>query len=304
MPLKPAELREKLSSGVISFPVTPFKKNLGLDIAGHRKNVRFILKHNVAAVVAPAGTGEMYSLSPEEHLEVVKATVEEVNGRVPVLTGVGFNYPIALQLTKQSVAAGVDGILALPPYFPHADEASLADYYKAIGKATKLGYIIYSRDWVNPSPKFVNQLAKDLPNLIAWKDGTADIRKYQMIQQVVGDRLLWIGGAGDDAVPAYYAIGVRTYTSSIATISPKLSIMLHEAAAAGRREELAELMTKYVTPLYAFRARRKGYEVSAMKSAMDIIGLSGGPCRPPLPDLKPEEVTELAELLKAWKPVL
>lgn len=304
MPLKPAQLREKLSSGVISFPVTPFKKNLGLDLAGHRKNVRFILKHNVAAVVAPAGTGEMYSLSPEEHQAVVKATLEEVNGQVPVLTGVGFNYPIAIELTRQSTKLGVDGILALPPYFPNSDAQGLADYYKAIGKATKLGLLVYSRDWVNPSPKFVEQLAKDIPNLIAWKDGTGDIRKYQMIKEHVGNRLLWIGGAGDDAVPAYYSIGVRTYTSSIATISPKLSIMLHEAAAEGRREELAGLMSKYVTPLYAFRARRKGYEVSAMKSAMDFIGLAGGPCRPPLPDLKPEEVTELYSMLKAWKEVL
>ena len=116
--MKPSDLRQKLSSGVISFPVTPFKKDLSLDLDGHRRNLRFILKFPLTAIVAPAGTGELYSLSPEEHLAVVKATVDEAAGRVPVLTGVGFNYPLALQLAKQSARAGVDGILALPPYFP------------------------------------------------------------------------------------------------------------------------------------------------------------------------------------------
>jgi 5-dehydro-4-deoxyglucarate dehydratase len=243
----------------------------------------------------------MYSLSPEEHLAVVKATLDEVGGKVPVLTGVGFNYPIAIQQAKNAAKAGVDGILALPPYFPHADEQGLFDYYKAIGAATKLGLLVYSRDWVNPSANFVQKLADAVPNLIAWKDGQADTRRYQIIMDKVGDRLHWIGGAGDDAVPAYYSIGIRTYTSSIAVIRPGLSLQLHNSASAGDRDTLARLMHDYVTPLYAMRARRKGYEVSAMKTCADILGLAGGPCRPPLPDVKPEEVKELRTMMAKWK---
>src|SRR6185369_9061991 len=95
--MQPAELRKKLQ-GVISFPVTPFKKDLSLDLDGLRKNLRSLLKHPICAITAPAGTGEIHSLSPEEHLAVVKATIEEVAGRVPVLTGTGFNPPIAAEL--------------------------------------------------------------------------------------------------------------------------------------------------------------------------------------------------------------
>ncbi|MEW6303329.1 MAG: 5-dehydro-4-deoxyglucarate dehydratase [Verrucomicrobiota bacterium] len=302
--MKPQELRSKLSSGVISFPVTPFKANLSLDIAAYRKNMRHILKYPVAAVVAAAGTGEMYSLTPEEHLEVVKATVAEVKGKVPVIAGTGFNYPLSIRIAKQSADAGADGILALPPYYPNADEEALLEYYKAIGKATKLGLLVYSRDWVNPGAAFVQKLADAAPTLIAWKDGQADTRKYQIIMNRVGDRLHWIGGAGDDAVPAYYSIGIRTYTSSIATITPGLSYQLHETASAGNSAKLGQLMRDYVTPLYAFRARRKGYEVTVMKEAMNLIGLNGGVVRPPLPTLRPEEVKELAAMLVKWKPVL
>src|SRR5581483_5444036 len=213
--MKPAELRKKLN-GVISFPCTPFKKDLSLDLDGLRKNLRALLKHPIAAVVAPAGTGEIHSLSPSEHLAVVKTTVEEVSGQVPVLTGTGFNPPIAAEVAKQSAAAGVNGILAFPPYYPNMEEDGIVAYYKGIADATKLGLIIYSRDWFAPSPSLVEKLAQTIPNLIAWKDGQADIRRYQMIQQRLGDRLHWIGGAGDDMIPAYYSIGIRTYTSSIA----------------------------------------------------------------------------------------
>jgi 5-dehydro-4-deoxyglucarate dehydratase len=177
-------------------------------------------------------------------------------------------------------------------------------YYKAIADATPLGVLIYSRDWFNPGPALVEKLARAIPNLIAWKDGQADMRRYQMIRERVGDRLHWIGGAGDDAVPAYYSIGIRTFTSSIANVAPKLSLRLHELASAGYSDELTKLMNELVIPLYELRAKRKGYEVSAMKSMMDMIGMVGGPVRPPLVDLKPEEVEAVRGTIERWKPWL
>jgi 5-dehydro-4-deoxyglucarate dehydratase len=297
------ELGKKLI-GAISFPVTPFNSDHSLDIPGYRKNLALLLQHPVAAVVAPAGTGEMFSLSPAEHLEVVKVTVEEVAGKVPVLTGVGFNQPIAVELAKQSAAAGVDGILCLPPYYPHAESDGLIDYYAAVGDATPLGLLIYSRDWLSPSPAWVEKLASRVKTLIAWKDGQANMRKLAAIMQHVGDRLHWIGGAGDDLVGAYYSLGIRCYTSSIANVAPRLSLQLHDCAASGDDATLAKLMRDYVVPLYEFRDRRKGYEVSVMKEMMMLLGMAGGPVRPPLCNLKPEEVTELKAMLQRWKPVL
>jgi len=301
--MKPNELRNRLG-GVISFPCTPFKKDLSLDLDGLRKNLRSLLKHPICAIVAPAGTGEIHSLSPAEHLAVVKTTVEEVNGKVPVLTGTGFNPPIAAELARQAAVAGVNGILAFPPYYPSQDDEGIIAYYRGIAEATPLGMLIYNRDWFAPPPALVEKLAQQIPNLIAWKDGQADIRRYQMIRQHVGDRLHWIGGAGDDMVPAYYSMGVRTYTSSIANVAPKLSLRLHELASAGHSAELTKLMNELVVPLYALRARRKGYEVSAMKAMMDLIGMAGGPVRPPLANLRPDEIKSLEATLDRWRPWL
>ena len=294
------ELRSRLR-GVIAFPVTPFRADLSLDLAGLRKNLQSLMQHPVAAVVAAGGTGEMYSLTPAEHLDVVKTTVEEIAGRVPVLAGVGINRAMAVEMAAACARVGADAILALPPYYPNADDDGLAAYYAAIGAATPLGMLVYSRDWVNPAPVWVERLAAMVPTLVAWKDGTGDVRRYQQIIHRLGDRLHWIGGVGDDGVPGYYSIGLRTYTSSIATVAPKLSIRLHEVAAAGDSEALGRLMKDFVIPLYAFRARRRGYEVSVMKEMMNLVGLAAGPVRPPLPPVRPEESAELKAMLERWR---
>src|ERR1700691_852846 len=117
--MKPEELRTRLR-GVIAFPITPLQPDLSLDIPGLRKNLQRLMENAPAAIVAAGGTGEMYSLTPAEHLQVVKATVEEVHGRIPVIATAGFNWPLAIEFARQA-----DAILALPPYYPNADEQGL-----------------------------------------------------------------------------------------------------------------------------------------------------------------------------------
>lgn len=290
--------------GVIAFPVTPFASDLSLDIPGLRQNLLTLVQHPLAAVVAAGGTGEIYSLTPDEHVQVVKATVEEVRGKFPVIAGVGFNQAIGMAMARASQEAGADALLALPPYYPNADEEALADYYAAIAGATPLPLFVYSRDWVNPSAAWIERLASRIPNLAGWKDGQGDTRRYQQVMHRVGNRLQWIGGAGDDCVPGYYSIGIRCYTSSIATVAPKLSIALHETACTGSRDALAKLMSDFVIPLYSFRARRKGYEVTVMKEMMNLTGQAAGPVRPPIPNVRPGELDELKSLLERWRPFL
>jgi 5-dehydro-4-deoxyglucarate dehydratase len=245
----------------------------------------------------------MYSLTPAEYTRVIELTALAVEDRVPVIAGVGFGQRLAVEMAQAAEKAGADGILVFPPYYPHAEDDGLFEYYHAIGAATKLGMLIYSRDWANFTPAMVERLTS-IPTLIAWKDGQGDIRRLQAIMNRVGERLHWIGGAGDDLVAAYYSIGIRSFTSSIATVAPLLSLKLHELGEAGDTEALAELLDRCVIPLYALRARRRGYEVSAMKVMMDMVGLNGGPVRPPLVNVTPEEEDELRTILATWEKFL
>jgi 5-dehydro-4-deoxyglucarate dehydratase len=295
----PSDLKARLT-GVVGFPVTPFAADGSVDLDGLRRNVQAMAAHPFCTLVAAGGTGELYSLSVVEQADVVRTTVEAAAGRMPIIAGVGGSVAVAIEQAKRADAAGASGILALPPYYPHADENGLFDYYKTIGAATTRGLLVYSRDWVNPGPAFVQRLAS-LPTAVAWKDGQGDMRRYQIVMAGVGDRIHWVGGAGDDLVGAYYRLGIRCYTSSISNVAPRLALALHVVAAEGDERELSRLLGRYVVPLYTFRARRKGYEVTVMKAMMSLLGMAGGTSRPPLVDVSPSEMDELRRMLDDWR---
>ena len=290
--------------GVFGFPVTPFKKDLTLDLDGLARNVDEMAAHPFCAMVAAGGTGELYSLSIDEIEAVVKTTVGTVKGRMPVVAGTGFNMPMGVEIARRLEKAGADCILVLPPYYSHSPLEGVIEFYEAIGKATELPLMIYSRDWAAFTPQQVSRIADRVPSLVCWKDGQGDVRKYQRIMNYVGDRLAWIGGLGDDCIPGYFSIGVQAYTSSISNIAPKLSLELAKAGVARDFARLDVLMAKYVQPLYAIRERHRGYEVSVMKEAMEMLGMPAGPVRPPLMDVREHDIADIKALMNVYKDVL
>jgi len=287
-------------TGVFGFPVTPFHSDLSLDLDGLARNVDEMAAFPFCAIVAAGGTGEMYSMSPEEIEQVVATSVKATKGRMPVVAGTGFNATLGVDIARRAAKAGASCILALPPYYVSAPEDGLFAYYEAIGKATDLPLMVYSRDWAAFTPDMLARLADRVPTLVGWKDGQGDVRKYQRIMERNGDRLAWFGGLGDDCVPGYFAIGVQAYTSSISNVAPKLSLALAEAGMKGDFPRLNELMKRYVNPLYALRERSKGYEVSVMKDAMEMLGMPAGPVRPPLMNTRDADKKDLAALMKIY----
>ena len=297
------DLRKAASGlrGVFGFPVTPFGLDLSLDLNALERNVDEMANYSFCALVSVGGTGELYSLSIEEIEQVIRTTVVAVNGRMPVVAGTGFNVPIGVEVARRAQEAGAAYLLVLPPYYVGAPEAGLFDYYEAIGRATDLPLMIYSRDWAAFTPDMVARLADRVPSLVAWKDGQGNIRKYQRIMEYNGDRLAWFGGLGDDCVPGYFAIGVQAFTSSISNISPQLSLALAEAGLNQDFVELNKLMRRYVNPLYALRERSKGYEVAVMKAAMEMLGKTAGPVRPPLVNCQPNDLEDLRKLMEIYQ---
>ena len=287
--------------GVFGFPVTPFKQDLSLDLEALERNVDKMAEYPFCAMVAAGGTGELYSMSIDEIEQVIAATVKAVKGRMPVVAGTGFNVPMGTEIARRAERASASCLLALPPYYILAPEDGLFSYYESIGKATGLPLMIYSRDWAVFTPEMVSRLADRVPTLAAWKEGQGDIRRYQRIMNYNGDRLAWFGGLGDDCVPGYFAIGVQAFTSSISNIAPQLSIALAEAGLQRDWNRLNQLMERYVHPLYALRERGRGYEVAMMKEAMEMLGLSAGPVRPPLMNSRPQDLQDLRQVIESYK---
>jgi len=292
-----------LLRGVLAFPITPYADDGSVDLDAVRANASWLARSGIDALVAPSGTGELFSLTPDECAAVVEATAEAAAGRAPVIAGVGFGPRVAADLAKRAERAGADGVLVLPPYYAHPDPDGLVAYVAEVASATSLGLAIYARDGVSLTPPQLERLAREVPSLVAFKDGRGDVRLFQRLREHVSERLgpqrlVWLAGAGDDMVGPYFAAGAEGFTSSLACFWPEASLELLRLARSGDLRELARYHERVVRPIYDLRQRRRGYEVSVMKAAMELLGHPAGPVRPPLGDLTREERAELRAILE------
>lgn len=295
---------KKAFHGVFGFPVTPFQKDLSLDLTALERNCDWMAGFPFCSQVIAGGTGEVYSMTPDESIECVRVAVKAINGRMPVVAGVAYNATMASYMAREMEKAGAEALLVMPPYYINAPEEGLMQYFEAIGNSCGLPLSFYTRDWAAFTPGQVQRLLDRVPTLKMWKDGQGDMRKYQRIICEVGDRIAWVGGIGDDCAPGYFAVGCQAYTSSISNIAPKLSLLIAEKGLAGDFAGLADLMKKYVHPLYALRDRTRGYEVSIMKAAMEVLGHPAGPVRPPLTNIKESEWADVRSLMEVYSDML
>ncbi|MBL4646321.1 MAG: dihydrodipicolinate synthase family protein, partial [Rhizobiales bacterium] len=178
----PDEMATALGKDLLAFPITSFDANLEFDSKTYRDHLSWMISNRPAGMFAAGGTGEFFSLSPQEVEDVTTATVEEVAGKMPVLTGVGYGAGIALDLAKRAERSGADGILLLPPYLVKASQEGLAAHVEAVCKATPLGVIVYNRDNAVLDADTLAHLCDRCPNLVGFKDGVGDIEAMVRIE--------------------------------------------------------------------------------------------------------------------------
>ncbi len=232
--LSPTELAEKLKSGLLSFPVTHFTSDLEFDEDGYRKHLAWLSEYPVAGLFAAGGTGEGFSLSPEEVQRVVLAAVDEVAGKVPVLAPATGATVTAVAQAKAAEEAGADGILLMPPYLTEAGQPGLIEHVSAVCEASSLGVVVYSRANAVLIDNSVATLAARNPTLIGFKDGVGNIEQMTRTYAKVGDRLIYVGGlptAETFALPLLQ-LGVSTYSSALFNFAPQFAIDFYDAVRA------------------------------------------------------------------------
>jgi len=296
-----AALRQRLGSGLLAFPVTCFTADGALDEATYRESLAVNLRHGAVGLFAPGGTGELFSLTPEEAARVTRITVEEAKGRVPVIGGAAYGTAMATAFAKAAESAGAEAVLVLPPYLMHAEQEGLFRHIDAICRAVGIGVIVYNRDNSLYAAETVARLADRHPHLIGFKDGHGDVEQLVRVRQIVGDRLLYIGGmptAEVFAVP-YFAAGFTTYSSAVYNFFPEMAQKFYAAVRSGDSATTDRLLKTFFLPYIALRNRKRGYAVAIVKAGMRQVGRPAGPVRPPLIDLDEAEHAELGRLIEA-----
>lgn len=199
---------------------------------------------------------------------------------------------------------GAHGILLLPHYLMEAGQEGLIAHVEAVCKSVKFGVIVYNRNVCKLTPESLAILADRCPNLVGFKDGVGDIEKMNAIYMKMGDRFSYLGGLPTAEVyaAAYKALGTPVYSSAVFNFIPKTAMDFYRAVKNDDSKTQHRLLKEFFIPYLKIRNNDPGYAVSIIKAGATIVGHSAGPVRPPLSELKPQEVEQLAALIKSLGP--
>lgn len=295
----PQDLAAGLSSGLLSFPITPFHDDLSIDEVAYRDHLEWMASFDVAGLFTPGGTGEFFSMTPHEVGSITDIAVDHLGGEVPVVAPAGGATMAAVEQARAAEAAGADGILLFPPYLVGGPQRGLAEHILAVCRATRLGVIVYGRANAIPSADLLERVADACPNLIGYKDGLGDLEAMVRIRSRLGNRLVYIGGLPTAEVFAlpYLAMGAETYSSAVFNFAPEFALSFYRAVRAGEEDRAYAMLRDFYIPFTELRDRDAGYAVSIIKAGLDAVGRKGGAVRPPLATLRAEEREELSALL-------
>ncbi len=297
--MSPQELKSVLGSGLLSFPLTDFDADLRFAPRPFADRLEWLQPYGASVLFAAGGTGEFFSLEPDEYSAVVKVALDTCRGRTPIVAGAGGGTTLAIRYAQEAERLGAQGILLLPHYLTEASQDGLVEHVGAVCRSVRIGVIVYNRAGCRLTPASLQVLADRHPNLVGFKDGVGDIEKFVAVRQTLGDRFAYLGGLPTAEVfaGAYAAMGCPVYSSAVFNFIPRTAMRFYEAHAAGDVATTDRLVREFFLPYIALRNRGDGYAVSIVKAGAAIAGHSAGPVRPPLSGLKRDEVEALAALI-------
>jgi 5-dehydro-4-deoxyglucarate dehydratase len=304
MQYTPQDLKQVMSSGLLSFPVTDFDAQGDFNAASYAARLEWLAPYGASALFAAGGTGEYFSLYGEEYGQIIKTAVDTCRGKVPIIAGAGGPTRTAIAHAQEAERLGAHGVLLLPHYLTEAGQEGLIAHVEQVCKSVKFGVIIYNRDRTKFTPESLAILAERCPNLIGFKDGLGHIETMSSIYMAMGDRFAYLGGLPTAEVyaAAYKALGTPVYSSAVFNFIPKTAMAFYEAVRTDDMATQHKLLKQFFMPYLKIRNRVEGYGVSIIKAGATLVGHGAGPVRAPLSDLKPSEMEELKALIDALGP--
>ena len=304
MQYTPQDLKQVMSSGLLSFPLTDFDTNGDFNAKAYAARLEWLAPYGATALFAAGGTGEFFSLTAEEYPAIIQTAVDVCRGKVPIIAGAGGPTRFAIQCAQAAERAGAHGVLLLPHYLTEAGQEGLIAHVEAVCKSVTFGVIVYNRNVCKLTPDSLAILAERCPNLIGFKDGVGDIELMSSIYMRMGDRFAYLGGLPTAEVyaAAYKALGTPVYSSAVFNFIPKTAMQFYEAVRTDDMATQHRLLRQFFMPYLEIRNRGQGYAVSIVKAGAALVGHPAGPVRPPLTDLKPAELEALRGLIDQLGP--
>ncbi|AYD03631.1 dihydrodipicolinate synthase family protein [Neorhizobium sp. NCHU2750] len=280
-------------SGIVTATPTPIKDG-NVDVASVAELARYLVANGAAAVAPIGGTGEYISLSGKQKLDMARATVEAVNGAIPVVAGLlAPGLGEAIDAGKKILETGVDGLLVTTPFYVRPTQQGIIDYFKALSDTLDADLMLYEfpyRTGVSLTAETVQALG-ETTRICSMKACNADAALQMRVIEAAGDLITILSG-DEDAYPLHLAAGAKGGFFASSCIIPKVWNKITEFGKANQTADALALHAKirpFLKLLYS------EHNPVPLKAALRILGR---PCGEPfLPLLSASAETE-AQLQK------
>ena len=286
-------------TGSIPAMVTPMLEDGSVDYASLRKLIDWHIAEGTDCIGVVGTTGESPTVNVEEHREIIRVSVEQAKGRVPIMAGCGANSTAeAIELAKFAKSVGADCQLQVVPYYNKPTQEGLYQHFKAIAEAVPdLPVILYNvpgRSVADMQHETVLRLAQ-VHGIVGIKEATGNIERAQWLIRDLPKEFAVYSGDDPSAV-ALMLCGGKGNVSVTANVAPRLMHELCVAAMAGQVQKAMEIQFKLM-PMH------KNLFVEAnpipVKWAMARMGLCGGTLRLPMTELSKSQQPVVEAALRA-----
>jgi len=223
--------------------ITPMYENGDVDFSALEKLVNFHIEAGTRAIVSVGTTGESATLNHDEHIEVMKKTIEYSSGRIPVIAGTGANSTSeAVELTQAAKDMNADACLLVTPYYNKPTQEGLYQHYKKIAESVEIDQILYNvpgRTGVDMSVDTIVRLS-DISNIIGVKDATGDLNVARSLIEKCPESFILLSGDDGTAID-FIIMGGHGGISVTANVVPKLLSSAYDLAIRGNVDKAKEI---------------------------------------------------------------
>jgi len=283
--------------GVFPAATTQFREDQALDMPATMAHLHRMIEAGVHGLIMLGTVGENCSLEYAEKLDVLRAAVDHVDGRCPVLSGVAeCTTALACRFAIDAKRIGVDGLMVLPAMIYKSDPRETIAHFRAVARSTDLDIMVYNNPvsyGVDITPEMFIDLA-DEPRLVAIKESSENVRRITDLKNVCGDRYVLFCGV-DDLVLESMLLGASGWVSGLVNAFPAENCLLWELVMAGRWEKALEVYRWY-TPLLHLDTHVK--LVQYIKLAQQECGFGSEVVRAPRLALVGEERERILAIIR------
>lgn len=279
--------------------ITPMNEDFSVNYDKLEEIIEEQIAGGTDCIITCGTTGEASTLTVEEHLDVIKRTVEMVNKRIPVIAGTGSNSTeTAVEFSKEAQKYGSDGVLVVSPYYNKATQKGLIRHFSEIANSIYIPVLLYNipgRTGVNIEPETIAYLVNSVSNIVGVKEASGNFSNAVKILRLCPEIDMYSGN--DDQVVPLMSIGAKGVISVLSNVAPRQT---HDMCRAALDGDFVKARKMQIEALDVIENLFTEVNPIPVKAAMNLQGKNVGPIRLPLTQMEKPHEDILAKAMKEY----